>query len=315
MEASGSRTKNLESWDIVYLELWNDPGFPEHLRPFRASLEAHGDYLQKHHALYGNHLITEMIALVKVSILCPDATNSKAWMRYALNKLDEEYEKQVYPEGAHKELSAHYQRVVALNYQKLLALLEASEHKDLLDYWTPRVKALWSYFSGISKPNGTAPLNNDSDRESVHARLRANGYSRLQNNRGSKYYPNAGQVVFRNPKTNDRPLWAFFDIGPRGTDHQHEDHLHLSLSYGDLDVLVDHGRYTYKPGAWRDYFKGPRGHNILMLDDLASHRMPNQASGPLKDVAICDRIRSRPLGAKARFATKWAHAWQAGNAV
>ena len=88
----------LESWDIVYLKLWHEPTFPAHLRtPFRDSLEAHGDYLQRHHALYGNHLITEMIALVKVAVLCFDAANSKAWMRYALNKLDEEYDKQVLP--------------------------------------------------------------------------------------------------------------------------------------------------------------------------------------------------------------------------
>jgi prepilin-type processing-associated H-X9-DG protein len=273
----------LESWDIVYLKLWHDPTFPEHLRTaFRDCLEAHGDYLQRHHALYGNHLITEMIALLKVAVLCPSATNSEAWMRYALNKLDEEYSKQVYPEGAHKELSAHYQRVVALNYQQLLALLQAAERTDLLDDWKPRVETLWSYFAGISKPNGTAPLNNDSDRESVDSHLYVNGHANLANPVESKYYPNAGQVVLRSAQPEDEPLWAFFDIGPRGTDHQHEDRLHLSLSYGDFDVLVDHGRYTYKPGRWRDYFQGPRGHNVLMVDGHASQAMPNAAMGPLE---------------------------------
>lgn len=273
----------LESWDIVYLRLWHDPSFPEHLRiPFRTSLEAHGNYLQRNHALYGNHLITEMLALVKVSVLCPDASKSESWMRYALNKLDEEYDKQVYPEGAHKELSAHYQRVVALNYQALLALLQTTNHKDLLNYWTPRVDALWSYFSGISKPNGTAPLNNDSDREPAHKLLRSYGYNNPTSPHESKHYPNAGQVVFRSAQPQTYPLWAFFDIGPRGTDHQHEDHLHLSLSYGNFDVIVDNGRFTYKPGPWREYFQGPKSHNILMVNGYASKPMPNESTGPLE---------------------------------
>ena len=166
--------------------------------------------------------------------------------------------------------------------QKLLALLQATERTELLNDWTPRVDALWSYFAGISKPNGTAPLNNDSDRESVDHRLHANGHADLANPAESKYYPNAGQVVLRSAQPQLDPMWAFFDIGPRGTDHQHEDHLHLSLSYGDSDVLVDHGRYTYKPGRWRDYFQGPTGHNILTVDGCASQPMPNAASAPLR---------------------------------
>jgi hypothetical protein len=272
----------LDSWDLVYLKLWNDPLFPESLRTrFKTSLIAHGDYLQAHHALYGNHQITEMIALLKLAVLCPEAPNSDTWMRYALGKLGEAYDQQVYPDGAHKELSAHYQRVVARNYQKLLDLLQTTQHHDLIHEWRPRVDALWSYLSGISKPNGTAPLNNDSDRESVQHLLNAIGHSSWTPPRQSQYYPNAGQVVFRNDSAGPDSAWAFFDIGPRGTDHQHDDHLHLSLSYGELDVLVDHGRYTYKPGPWREYFQGPRGHNTLMVDGLASTQMPNQAARPL----------------------------------
>ncbi|MEM1223180.1 MAG: alginate lyase family protein, partial [Verrucomicrobiota bacterium] len=271
----------LESWDIVYLKLGSDPNFDSSLKStFLASLENHGDYLQNHHALFGNHLITEMIALLKVSLLLPEAKNSLQWQDYALSKLNEEYDKQVYPEGAHKELSSHYQRVVALNYEKLLSLLKISGKAELIEIWTPKVNRLWDYFSAIRKPNGYAPLNNDSDRENVSSLLMRNGRNSSQSV-GSFYFPNAGQVILRSDAAEETNLWSFFDIGPRGSDHQHEDFMHVSLSFADLHVLVDNGRYTYQPGKWRDYFQGPRSHNVLMIDGLQTKPKPNVAKGPL----------------------------------
>jgi hypothetical protein len=75
-------------------------------------------------------------------------------------------------------------------------------------------------------------------------------------------------------------LYAFFDIGPRGTDHDHADRLHISLSVGASDFLADSGRYTYTPGAFRDYFAGPAGHNVLLLDGLGSDQGPRAVTAP-----------------------------------
>ena len=39
----------LESWDLVYVKLWQNPHFPEALKPkFLRALDSHGDYLQSH---------------------------------------------------------------------------------------------------------------------------------------------------------------------------------------------------------------------------------------------------------------------------
>lgn len=273
----------LESWDLIYVKLWQDPHFPEALKPkFLRALDNHGDYLQSHHAWHGNHLITEMLALLKLALLRPEATNSQVWKRYALDKLEQEHAAQFYPEGAQKELSAHYQRVVLLNYQLLITLLESAQEGDLLELWSPRVDRMWDYFAAIQKPNGFAPLNNDSDLENIRLLTQMHCGAPAPVPITSNYFQQAGHVIFRQSNHNSAPLWAFFDIGPRGTDHQHEDHLHLSISYGDFDIVVDHGRYTYKPGPWRDYFQGPCGHNVLMVDGKASAPKPDQAEGPLE---------------------------------
>ena len=44
---------------------------------------------------------------------------------------------------------------------------------------------------------------------------------------------------------HERAHWAWFDAGPWGIAHQHNDKLHLSVSPFGRDVLVDTGRYNY----------------------------------------------------------------------
>lgn len=301
----------LESWDLIYLKLWDDPNFPPELKPdFIEAFENHGDYLQDHHALFGNHLITEMLALLKLSLLLPDSKNSAEWKRYALKTLDREYHKQVYPEGAHKELSSHYQRVVLVNFQSLLSLLEIAEESEQIKIWKPRIEGMWHYFKAIQKPSGFAPLNNDSDQENVAAFFPDSLRAQKPNDAAvfdaeGKYFPNAGQVIFRDPSIESGPLWAFFDIGPRGTDHQHEDFLHLSLSFGDFDILVDNGRYTYTPGPWRDYFQGPRSHNILLVDATTTEAKPKLASGPLHGSGFIQRNGYTAAWGESGFRNKY----------
>ena len=305
----------LESWDIIYLCLWNDPYFPDQLRdPFINSLQSHGDYLLKNHAIYGNHLITEMLALLKVSILLADKKQAAYWKSYALRKLDEQYEKQVYPEGAHKELSSHYQRVVSLNYQHLLVLLEHSGETELINKWKDKVERLWIYFAQIRKPDGYAPLNNDSDLEDVSELLPKTIRADYKKTSSTVYFPNAGQVIFRGDDSADAPQsWVFFDIGPRGTDHQHADFLHLSISHGSSNFLLDNGRYTYQPGLWRNYFKGPKAHNVIEVVGLRPRQMPKESIGPLLGTGYAESEGWTAAWGEQNFQNSWGEhqaSWQ-----
>ena len=272
----------LESWDLVYINLFEEEAFPEGLRPkFLKAFDAHGDYLMSFHAFSGNHLITEMIALLKLSIMREEAQNSLEWRRYALEMLDREYHAQFYPTGIHKELSAHYQRVVILNFDRLLNLLRASDDQEALAVWEPRIAKMWQYLADIRKPSGFTPLNNNADLENVPGIFQSKGKVLPPLPEDSYHYPQAGHVIFRSNDNDSSPLWAFFDIGPRGTDHQHEDHLHLSLSIGESDFLVDNGRYNYAPSPWRDYFRGPESHNVLLVDQYGPVQKPKSATAPL----------------------------------
>lgn len=271
----------LNSWTLVYLKLGAHPAFtPERRARFLASLHAHGEQLRHHHALYGNHVITEMLALAQLSLVFPPSAESSEWLDYSLRRLRQEFDAQVYPDGAHKELSALYQRVVAAAYLHLSTLLTTAGRTELAASWQPRVNLLLGYFTAVMKPDGTLPLNNDSDTGGAFDLLRSPHVSSLLTaDRASRWLPYAGQAVFRSPQAGRAP-WAFFDLGPRGTDHDHADFLHLSIALGPRDFLVDNGRYTYKPGPWRDYFAGPAGHNVLLLEGEGSAQGPQQVSRP-----------------------------------
>lgn len=270
----------LDSWTLVYLKLGNHPAFtPERRAHFLESIRAHGEQLRHHHALYGNHLITEMLALAQLSLVFPRGPETDEWLRYSLEQLRQNYSDQVYPDGSYKELSSHYQRVVAIDYQHLLTLLETSGRNDLADTWRPQVRRLWAYFAAVMKPNGDNPLNNDSDQETVADLLRPYAPDLIAGDPASRWLPYAGQAVFRS-ENQGSTQWAFFDVGPRGTEHDHTDRLHLSVSLGEYDFLVDNGRYTYKPGPWRDYFEGPSGHNVVLFNGTGSDQGPHQVTAP-----------------------------------
>lgn len=266
------------------------------------SIHDHGDYLMKHHAFSGNHLVTEMMALLKISIVWDEFKDAEKWRHYAAEKLTTELMAQTYPDGAHKELANHYQRVTILSFQKALDLMKISDLHEAHEQMQPRVEAMWNYFARIAKPSGEGPLNSDSDWEpnlefvSKHNQNRKSPrkdwlWITSYGENGSRpeglashYFQWAGHAIMRDHWERDA-LWAFFDMGPYGTDHQHHDRLHLSLSLGQRDILTDAGRYTYDPGVARDYYQSAYAHNVVLLNGNAVADGSHEVTEPLPNIA------------------------------
>jgi hypothetical protein len=263
---------------VPHLSAWEaDPNFSDaHIERLKASIFEHGFYLRHHHAKGGNHLITEMLALLTLSYALKLNSICLEWKKFALDQLQRAYQEQVYPDGAHKELSAHYHRIVTQNFSALLHLLDehGAQKENLV--WRPRVERMWRYIASMNKPNGFAPLNNDSDLEPFARLLRQQAPKAIKKQRQTSiYHPWSGHVIFRG---RARPHWSFLDLGARGTDHQHADFMSLQMSIGQADFLVDAGRYTYKPGVWRDYFVGAQSHNGILLNQYACDQGPEEYS-------------------------------------
>ena len=285
----------LDAWPQVFEELRQSPHWSAESRLlFLSSIPDHADAL-RHYASFwgGNHLVTEKTALAKLAIVWPEFRESPEWLAYAQERVELEFLRQSYPDGSYKELTNHYQRVVAWNAQRFLELLENNGHAAA-PALRERVEAMWDYFAFVMRPNGTGPLNNAADLEynrgviaHLHPYFARSDWQYLifhgregerPDGLPSRFFPWAGQAIARGDWNADS-LWAFFDLGPHGTAHQHQDRLHVSLSVGQQDFLEDSGRYTYRPGAWHDYFAGPAGHNVLLVNGEPSLIPPREARG------------------------------------
>lgn len=262
-----------------------------------SSLPDHADSLMEHASFWGgNHLITEKLALLTLAVAFPEFEQADEWREHAIEVLTRQFMEQTYPDGSYKELSNHYQRVVLFNARQFLKLLAVVDPEFRQRPVYERIEKMWDFFAGVTKPDGYGPLSNASDREinAFHLESVWEFHDRpdwlaiaTQGARGSlpegspsRHFPWAGQVILRN-NWGPRADWIYFDAGPYGTAHQHIDRFHVSASIKGRQVLTDGGRYTYQPGIWRDYFKGPASHNLILLDGEPTRQEAREVPEPL----------------------------------
>jgi hypothetical protein len=166
--------------------------------------------------------------------------------------------------------------------------------------YTAGLERMWNYTASVMRPNGTGPLNNDSDLYQYRPDVlkAAEQYNRpdwrfIATNGAegtrpeglpSVMFPWAGQLVMRDGYGADAQ-WAFFDIGPWGTGHQHNDHLHLSVTAGGRDLLVDSGRFAYGGQTAAKFGPGYKGHsaghNVILVDGCGQQPGPLRTEQPL----------------------------------
>ncbi|MGE9291911.1 MAG: alginate lyase family protein [Puniceicoccales bacterium] len=268
----------VDSWLPVYAALRGNPTFGEEAElAVIAGAARHAAYLKENHHFGGNHLVTEMMALATIATVWPEFRDSPDWMKYAVERSLEELERQVYADGAHKELANHYQWIAGSSFQRLYGVLVEAEAEEAAVRILPWMELIWDYYAWVTRPDGTGPLNNDSDLELNAEQLLpladfyhrpdwlyiATGGEEGERPAGtpSRDFPWAGQVVLRSD-WGPQEDWVFFDAGPFGSDHQQQDRLHLSATLKGVNLLVDSGRYVYRDDEWAAYFRGPRAHNV-----------------------------------------------------
>ena len=288
-----------DSWAILFYSVEVNIS-PEARILMLSSLQDHASDLADHGSFWGgNHLLTEQSALALIAVAWPELRDSQKWLTQAREKSRHEIFAQTYPDGAYKELTNHYQKVVLDSLERLLAILRNANASDAA--LEERARLMWEYFADVTKPNGNGPLNNAGDLE-----YNRNGILEIYDNykredwlyiasdgaRGtppnvppSRYFPWAGHAIMRSGWDRDAQ-WTFFDMGPHGSAHQHDDRLHIDISLGQYDILVDSGRYTYQPGIWKNYFTGAKAHNVVLVNSHAAITPPLTVSKPLPNISI-----------------------------
>ncbi len=267
----------VDTWPLIWLHLRDDPAFSDEQQArFLESILDHADALRDHASFWGgNHLLTESSALAAIAAYFPAFKDASGWLQEAAGRFTRQLLKQTYPAGAYKELSNHYHLVVLREVDRFEQILEFSEHAESLEPgladFRERVQAMWRYFAGVARPDGIGPLNNAADREDNRAAIaeaRHVDWEQVRPETAVRRYPWAGHVVMTDDAASPTE-WAFFDAGPLGSAHDHADRLQLNVYFAGGSFLADRGRYTYAPGSWSEYFKGPQAHNTLLIDGEA----------------------------------------------
>lgn len=287
-------------WSKVFFELWNTNLItPATKLLILSSLPDHAHYARNFHA-QGNWLTMEISGLATVASSWPEFKDSPSWMDYSIQTMVASMKEQVYPDGVQTELTSSY-HFVALSNFNLFAEICRKNRVSLPEYYTKTLENMWNYLALIMRPDGCGVLNNDADLMNNRQRLldaaekqtrddwkyiASNGTSgKMPENGPSFIFPWAGQLISRSGYDTDAQ-WSFFDIGPWGSGHQHNDKLHLSVAAYGRDLLVDAGRFAYKgevANKFRKYATGSFGHNVVLADGKGQGDGPRLSASPLSD--------------------------------
>ena len=292
------------SWPQAFYAFQSSEAFTPAARLLMLSgIIEHARYVRQYHKKGHNWTTMEMNGLALAGLTFPEFREADAWATYAMQVMEQEIQRQVYPDGLQTELSTKTQWVALQPFEGLAANFKKAG-RAVSNTYTRRLEEMYNYLAYAMRPDGHQPLNNDSDREDLRPRVlaAARTYRRpdwewiATNGRTGQQpaglpsitFPWAGIHVMRSGWEADAH-WAFFDTGPFGTGHQHSDMLHLSVAAYGQDLLVDGGRYTHKdyfsfdPTIWRGYFRSTFSHNTLLIDGQGQKAGPLRAGAPLEE--------------------------------
>jgi len=285
------------AWAEVFSELFNAKELSAATKLLLlTSIPEHAHYLRNYHS-HGNWLTMELSSLAKIATSWPEFKNAREWLGYTIRVMTENLEEQVYPDGAQTELTTSYHHTALVHFSKLLDIANQARF-ELPSIYRQRIESMWNYLAYSLRPNGTNPLNNDSDLRDYRKPvleaakifqrqdwqyLVTNGLEGTKPKTASIIFPWAGQAISRNG-FSQQSHWSFFDAGPWGTGHQHNDKLHLSVSAFGRDFLVDGGRFSYRGKTaekFRDYAVSSASHNVILIDGIGQAAGPPRVGEPL----------------------------------
>ena len=267
-----------------------------------AHIEQHLNYARR--AVYNNHLLSEALALLLGGALFPASEPGLRWRRLGWRILEEEAERQFYPDGAYIQQSHNYHRVALqdllwaclgarmLGDQPAAEWLKALERS--LDFLLAQQNPLDGRLPNYGSNDGALPSPLTScDFSDFRPTLQA--VSLLT--RGERLYPpgpwDEEAAWLLGPRALDAPLrtvtrrsvsfattgyhvlrghapgnFGMFRCGSLRNRFSQIDMLHMDVWWQGLNVLVDGGSYLYNgPAAWHEHFFRTASHNTLTVDD------------------------------------------------
>lgn len=296
----------IRHWSQIFYALQDSNEFTSAARILMlSSIPEHAHYLRNFHAAGGNWITMEMCGLGIAGVCWPEFKDSSDWLDHGIDKMAVQISKQVYPDGAQKELTSHYHLASLQDGFQLFADYAGHSQKKVPAEYNQQLEQMWNYLAYTMRPDGSGLLNSDSDRDfnknlilEYAENLKRPDWQWIASNgnhgKAPKGEPSivflwAGQLIMRNSYAADAH-WAFFDFGPLGIGgHFHHDNLHISVAAFGRDLLVDSGRYAYRLSPERSYVVSTAAHNTILIDGQGQKQCERESKASMKDQVIISK--------------------------
>jgi hypothetical protein len=254
------------------------------------------DVTLKHPEHTGNWVTMECNGLGTIGILFPELRESREFVKIALDRMNMEIDKQVYPDGSQVELAPGYHQVSMVNFMDLAGVAKLNK-VTLPQGYLERLKKMYEFNLYLMDPSGSLPPFNDAGRSKITSSLK-DAYD-IWNDKeflfgatlgmegqkpvyDSYFFNYSGYYVMRSGWSYyDNCL--FFDAGPVGLAHQHEDMLNLFLYSRGKILLTEPGTYSYDQSEWRRFILSTPAHNTITVDGKEQHRSDESKSRLIKE--------------------------------
>jgi hypothetical protein len=278
------------TWPNAYFKFLGAPSFdPEVHAMFLKSVREHARRLliieQRLPERTGNWITMECNGLLHCAILFPEFREAPEWMKAAVDRLNAELMRQVYPDGAQMELTSGYHQVCIHNFYGALGIARLNGVL-LPGEYVKNFEKLYDYNLYAMMPNRTLSPLNDAGITNVRGALAqaaalynrpdfqwaaSDGAQGTPPKVTSYAFPYAGHFIMRTGWEKD-DKFLLLDGGPYGIGHQHEDKLTLFMWAFGRVLITEPGNYKYDHSKWRRHVLSTFAHNTIIVDGQEQHR-------------------------------------------
>ena len=277
-------------WPVAFLCLLQSPAFTdEDIILFLKSVWDQTDYIRRHHSETSNWLTFEMAGLYTSGAVYPEFGDAEEWRRFAGETAVEDMEHGWLPDGMTIELSPGYGQF----FSNFFVIYDLAGHVGRLGEFNlaelpGKTEGPYESYLRIMAPDRYAPATNNNRPVSVVGILEA-GLERLPEREDFRWVvtggeegsppaftstvlPYAGFAAMRSGWERDANM-LYFDFGPVGYRHAHQDGLNLMLWAYGRQVLFDPGLSAYDyEDPFVNYAVDTFSHNTVLVDNRPQRR-------------------------------------------
>ena len=277
-------------WPEAFHCFIKSPSFgDEDLIVFLKSVWQQSDYIKRKHDPTSNWLTFCMAGLYTSGVMYPEFADAEDWRRYASNKAVEDMDVGWLPDGMSIELTPGYGQFFS-NYYTLYDTAEKLGRLDEfnLKEFPAKTEGPYELYMKVMTPDRLTPATNDNGPQDVVSIL-TNALGRFPEREDFRWIvtdgkeghapeftsialPYAGFAAMRSGWGRDDNM-LYFDFGPVGYRHVHQDKLELMLWAYGRQVLFDPGRMNYADTPHQRYCMDTFSHNTVLVDNRPQRRL------------------------------------------